>query len=178
MKFCLFLISILYLLTSCKTSQQTMVVSTDYNEKDNKTTLTVFPYGNIVMDGKWEKVKYLPNSKQHFFTNSQNVTLAVSKNPKEKYGFYTPSMPDSTFTTEFYKWESDYWVQQGLEQKILSDQAKSGFIVWQVESVEKKVNNTFLVGSKRGFAYNFLVSSNNLPQDQKIRMLTSLYFSN
>jgi hypothetical protein len=49
---------LLLVLTSCKTTQTSMIIADSYDEKKNQTTLTLLPYGNIVFPDKWTKTSY------------------------------------------------------------------------------------------------------------------------
>jgi hypothetical protein len=96
-------------LTSCKTPQTSMIIADSYDEKKNQTTLTLLPYGNIVLPGKWTRTSYNQVSRQHFFTNHDSTTIAIAKNSKDKYPFFKPNRTDIEFVTSFVKWDSEYW---------------------------------------------------------------------
>ena len=161
---------------ACKTSQTTMIIGDSFDEKTNKTTLTLFPYGNIILQGKWIKTRYNENSRQHFFTNKDSTTLVVTKNPKEKYSFYKPDQNDKMFVTDFFKWDSEYWEKQGLNISTLLDSSDRGYIIWQ--ATKTNVHDTFLFGSKNGFAYNFMATSKILSLENKIELLKEIYSNN
>ena len=86
---------------SCKTTQSSMIIGDNYDKKQDKTTLILLPYGNIVFPNKWNKASYNNVSKQHFFTNGDSTTITVAKNPREKYPFYKSSQTDKEFVSEF-----------------------------------------------------------------------------
>ena len=167
------------LFIACKTSQTSMLIADSYDEKTNKTTLMLFPYGNIIFPDKWTKTSYNSSSRQHFFKNSDTTTVAVTKNPKEKYPFYKPTQTDKDFVTEFVKWDSEYWQKQGLTVKTINDNSDSGYIVWQaVREDSISVNTFFLFGSKSGFAYNFSGTSTTWTDKKVEEFLINLFNTN
>ena len=120
------IIGILFLLNiSCKTNQTSMIVADKYDATNNQTTLTILPYGNIIIPNEWKKTSYNQVSKQHFFQNSDLTTISIAKNLKEKYPFYKTEQNDKEFVAEFVKWDSEYWKQQGLEILTIENKAEN-----------------------------------------------------
>ncbi len=156
-----------------------MLIADSYDEKKNETTLTLLPYGNIVLPDKWKKINYNSTSKQHFFENSDSTTVAVTKNPREKYPFYQATQTDKDFVTKFVKWDGEFWEKQGLTVKKINDKSDNGYIVWQaIKGDSNNVNTLFLFGSKSGYAYNFSGTSKSW-SDQKIEeFLINLFNTN
>ena len=161
---------------ACKTHSTSVLVGDKYDDKSNQTVLTLLPYGNIVMPGKWVKKSYNEVSRQHFFTNNDSTAIALAINPKEKYPFFKPSQSDQDFVVDFVNWETDFWQQQSLEAKWLEDSSANGYIVWQVEG--KNTNNIFLFAAKNGLAYNFLAASPKWDDAQKVLFLRDLFLKN
>lgn len=165
-------------LTSCKTPQTSVIAADSFDEENNQTSLTLLPYGTIVIPGKWTKTSYNQVSKQHFFTNNDSTTLAVTKNPKDKYPFYKPDQTVSEFVIDFVKWDAEYWKQQGLTVATIDDQSDKGYILWQAKSDDKNVNTIFLFGSKNGLAYNFSVASKKWTETKMKEFLVQLLNDN
>jgi len=159
------------------TAQTSMVVTDSYNEEKNQTTLTLLPYGNIVIPDKWAKVSYNNVSKQHFFKNSDSITIAVTKNPKKNYPFFKKKQTDKNFVTEFVNWDAEYWQKQGFEIKRISDNSNDGFLIWQVLDA-KKISTIFLFGSKNDLAYNFAVVSKGWSNEKAQEFLINLFRTN
>ncbi|GGP01172.1 hypothetical protein GCM10010992_00780 [Cloacibacterium rupense] len=155
-----------------------MLVADSYDEKKNQTTLTLLPYGNIVFPEKWAKTSYNQVSKQHFFTNNESTTIAVTKNPKDKYPFYKNNQTDNEFVTDFVKWDAEYWQKIGLKVTTVDNQADKGYILWQAKSDEKNVNTIFLFGCKNGFAYNFSGTSEKWTETKIKDFLVRLFNDN
>ena len=164
--------------TSCKTTQTSMIIADSYDEKKNQTTLTLLPYGNIVIPNKWTKTEYNQVSKQHFFKSNDSTTLAVTKNPKNKYPFFKPEQADSEFVRDFVKWDAEYWEKQGLKVTTVDNQTDKGYILWQTRSDEKKVNTIFLFGAKNGLAYNFSGTSKTWAETKIKDFLVQLFNDN
>ena len=170
---------LILVLTSCKTTQTSMLIADNYDIKTNQTTLTLLPYGTIVIPEKWTNTSYNQKSKQHFFQNIDSTTIAVSKNPKEKYPFFTTKQTDKEFVSEFVKWDAEYWKNQGLVVKTINDKSENGFIVWQAsDSAKAEINTLFLFGSKNGFAYNFSGSSKTWSEEKTEEFLIKLFNNN
>jgi len=169
---------LIFVLTSCKTTQTSMIIADSYDEKKNQTTLTLLPYGNINLPDKWTKTSYNQVSKQHFFTNNDSTTVAVTKNPKDKYPFFKPNQTDNEFVTDFVKWDAEYWEKQALTITTVENQSEKGYILWQAKSDEKNVNTIFLFGSKNGLAYNFSGSSKTWTETKIKDFLVQLYNDN
>lgn len=169
---------LILVLTSCKTTQTSMIIADNYDEKKNQTTLTLLPYGNIVLPNKWTKTNYNQVSKQHFFTNNDSTTVAVTKNSKDKYPFFKTEQSDSEFVTDFVKWDAEYWEKLGLTVTTVDNQSKEGYILWQAKNDEKNVNTIFLFGSKNGLAYNFSGTSKSWSETKIKDFLVQLFIDN
>jgi len=156
-----------------------MIIADSFDVKKNQTTLTILPYGNIVLPEKWTKTSYNQESKQHFFKNSDSTTVALSKNPKDKYPFFTNKQTDKEFVNEFVKWDAEYWEKQGLKVKTINDKSENGFIVWQAtDSSKVDINTIFIFGSKNGFAYNFSGTSKTWTDEKIAVFLIKLFNDN
>ena len=153
------LIFLLMVTFSCKSTSTSVITGENYDSKKDETTLILVPYGNITIPNKWNKKSYNEISKQHFFTNSDSTTLAIAKNPKQKYPFYQNEDSDKEFVINFVKWEADYFKEKGIIVTTLEDKSSQGYILFEAKTGEDKYD-IFLIGSKNGFAYNFLSSSN------------------
>ena len=165
---------ILGLTISCSTTKTSMIVSDSYDQNKNITTLVLLPYGNIDIPGQWTKTKYNEVSRQHFFDDKDSTTIAVTKNPQEKYPFYIETITNKEFVRKFFEWEKDHYKQQGFEIK---EKSKSeNFIVWTVKG--KNTNTIFLYGAKDGYAYNLGVFSDNWTEEKRIQFLKNLFVKN
>jgi len=150
-----------------------MLIADSYDGVKKKTTLTIIPYGNIVIPGKWTKYNYNQTSKQHFFKDSDSTRIAVAKNPIDKYGFYSSELSKSELTNKWYKWEADFYTEKGIEISQLNRESDNEFIIWKAKSTQ--VSNVFLYGIKSNFAYNFAVVAGNWTDKQRINFLTDLW---
>lgn len=159
---------------SCSTTQTSMIVADTYDQDKDITTLTLVPYGNIDIPGQWTKTKYNEVSKQHFFIDKDSTSMAVTKNPHEKYPFYKQNLTDQEFAREFFNWEKDYYKKQGFE----IDEITSGdnFVIWTAKGTN--ANSIFLYGSKDKFAYNFAIFTDNWTKEKQIEFLRELFDEN
>ena len=158
-----------------------MIVADKYDATKNETTLTILPYGNVIIPNEWKKTSYNQVSKQHFFQNSDLTTIAIAKNLKEKYPFYKAEFNEKEFVEEFVKWDSEYWKGQGLETSIIENKTENNFIIWNAKNkseTKQEVNTIFLFGLKNNFVYGFSISSKTWNEEQKITFLKNLYNKN
>ncbi|GAB5556829.1 MAG: hypothetical protein SchgKO_10420 [Schleiferiaceae bacterium] len=162
------------LVIGCSTTKTTTLISDDYNQEKNVTTLTILPHGHIVIPGKWTKTSYNEVSRQHFFVNEDSITIAVAKNPQDKYPFYQESMTDQEFVRKFYEWDSEYYEKQGFE--IKENTIGDNYVVWTVSG--KGAHTTFLFGGKDKYAYNIAVFTEQWTEEKRIEFLKSLFEGN
>lgn len=174
MKNGLLLFFFLSVFSSCYKSYQNLLVADSYNENTNQSNLSIIPYGQINIPGKWEKTHYNQNSRQYHFDNEDSVTLAVTLNPQDKYSFYLKNMTDSSFVRAFYKWEKDYYEKQGV--KINKVEEAKNYLIWTAQA--EGVHSMFLFGSKKGIVYNLGFLDNLWPDAKKQAFLKQLFENN
>jgi len=106
MKKLLFLTGIILLLTSCYIQQATSILtSTYYDSKEDKTDYLYFPYGDIALPGKWVETTYNSSSRQQFFINQDSVSIAISFGPCNKVEFNADGNKKGfEFLEMFYNW--------------------------------------------------------------------------
>jgi len=174
---CILLFFFSLTLTGCFPTQSTSVLTTvTYDEKSNKTTYIIVPYGNVDIPGKWTKDNYIQISRQQYFINSDSTTLAIAKNPKQKYPFYSDTKTDFELVKDFYKWDADYWVGQGLKESNLKENKEKNYVVWKVFG--NKIENIFLYGLKNGLIINYMISTDSWNEIKIIDFLEQLYNEN
>lgn len=164
------------LLSACASSRTSVLVEDHYDATTDHTVLVVVPYGNISLPGKWTKTSYNDVSRQHFFTNGDSTTVAVAKQPREKYPFHAIGQTDSELVTAFQKWDADYWSKKGMLTTMVEDRSSEGYVIWHVSG--DRVNTTFLFGSKDNYAYNLSVSTRRWDDPQVKRFLMDVYAAN
>lgn len=170
------LAAVMSLWSACASTRTSSVIADRYDASTDRTELIVVPYGTVNLPGKWTKLSYDAASRQHFFTNVDSVVVAVAKQPKEKYPFYSKEQSDVQFISEFHKWEADYWTGQGLSTRVVEDRSADGVIIWKV--IGEQVNTTFLFGAKGNYAYNLSVSAGAWDDGTTQQFLKDLYASN
>ena len=174
MKYRLLIILIIGLTVSCSTTKTSMIVTDSFDQNKNVTTLTLLPYGNIDIPGQWTKTKYNEISRQHFFSDKDSTTIAVTKNPQEKYPFYTETLTDAEFARKFFEWEKAHYEKQGFE--IIEKYSSNNFIVWTANG--NNANTIFLYGAKNKYAYNFAVFTDNWTEEKRTEFLKNLFEGN
>ena len=174
MKHKLVTILVIVLSLGCSTTSTSIVIADRYDQYKNVTTLTILPYGNIDIPGQWTKTNYNEVSKQYFFQDNDSTLIAVTKNPQEKYPFYTVALTENEFAREFFEWEKNYYEKQGYE--IREKTSGENYVIWTAKG--KDVNTIFIYGAKKGIAYNFGVFTDNWTEKEKIDFLTGLFERN
>ncbi len=162
-------------LVSCHNRYVSTIVSTEYSAKVNKTVYTVVPFGTVGIPGEWTKMHYDSVSKQQFFMHkAEDVKLGIAFGPLE--GLPGRKVGESTFDSlkNFYMWDADYLAEKwhGTHQ-ILKIDIDRGFLVWELKS--KKIDETFLFGSKGQTVSAFVISSPVWKKTKKIEFLEELY---
>ena len=168
----------LVLLSACKAAGTSMIVGSDYDESKNQTTLTLLPYGGFVIPDKWTKTSYNEVSKQHYFHNTDSTTIALAKNPKEKYPFYKSGQSDKDFLTAFTSWESEHFKTQGAIITIIDDQPDKGYILWSAAVPAEGVSTIYLYGLKSKYAYNLSAYSKTWSNEKMQDFLVKLFDNN
>lgn len=117
-----------------------MLVVDSYDQDRDVTTLTLLPYGNINIPGEWTKTSYNGVSKQHFFVDKDSTSIAIAKNPQEKYPFFSEGLTEKAFSRKFFEWEKQYYETKGFEikEKISGDE----YIIWTATG--NNANSVFL----------------------------------
>ena len=176
------LIIMILILTSCVPQAQnsTIIVGCDYDEKADRTDYFVFPYGEVGIPGKWEKVSYNQETKQQLFEDVDSVSLAISFAPCNKYEFCTGKTETGfEFVKAYYEWEFQYFVsQQGLEVKIIEQDSLNNFIIWWLggELNDDKIDNYFLFGEHNSYVSNFsILTTDKWTEKEKIEFLKNLF---
>lgn len=91
-----------------------MLVSDAYDKESDQTSLTLLPYWTIPILGEWTKTSYNEVSRQHFFIDKDSTSIAVTKNPQEKYPFYRDTLTDIEFAEIFFEGEREFYEKQGF----------------------------------------------------------------
>ncbi|MPL55102.1 hypothetical protein SDC9_00569 [bioreactor metagenome] len=173
------IVTILFLhFFSCQSTKTITLIGNSYDEKTNKTILTLIPYGNIQIPGKWKKANYNEISRQHFFQNENGKSIAITKNPINKYPFFKENLSNKDLVNDFVKWDLEYWKTKGIETKILSDESDKGYIIWEAKNEKSKSTTIFLFGLKNSLAYNFSAELENWNENDVKVFLISLYENN
>jgi hypothetical protein len=175
-----YLVLIAITLTSCATQRVSTIVGGDYDKNKDKTDYFVLPFGATSMPGKWLKTKYNEISKQQFFKNEEDISIAVGFSPINGYEFNTDkSKKGYAFTKAFYEWESDYFVKtQQLNQEVIESDENKNYIIWRVFGQQNGTNfdTYFLFGEKNGYANNFsITATDKWTKDDKMKFLKEMY---
>lgn len=164
-------------LYSCGSAKQatTTIVGGDYNEKKDVTEYFVFPYGRVSIPGKWEKTTYNSYSRQQFFCNDDSVIIAIAFGTIDKFEFNSDGLIKGyEFVKAYYKWEEEYFVNNGLECKILDSDSEKNYIVFK--AFGRGFDTVLLFGEKNGFTSNFSVNiTDKWTEEQKVVFLKSLF---
>ena len=173
-----FLLSLLIAtVTSCGSANKatSTIVGGDYDAKKNTTEYFVLPYGQVSIPGKWDKTTYISSSRQQNFTNKESINLAISFGPCNKYEFNRDgALKGYEFVKAFYKWDSDYFVSNGLQCEILESNSTKHYIIYR--AFGRGFDTYFLIGEKNGCLNNFSINiTDKWTAQQKIDFLKNLF---
>ena len=129
--------------------------------------------GEVKIPGKWQQLNTAEDSGQTYLKNSDNVIIAIAKNPKRAYPFYAKEKSDFENVIAFYKWDADYRESLNSKTQKLKENPKAEYIIWKYN--DGKSDNVFLFGSSQKDFLNLLVYTNNWTEEQKIKFLENLF---
>ena len=142
--------------------------------QDNKEYTTLKTNTNDVkIPGVWEQLNKMNDSGQTYMKNSEGTVIAIAQNSKKMYSFYKKEETDFENVTLFYKWDSEYYVENKFKTELLKENSDLEYIIWKFN--DKKLDNVFLFGSSKNNFLNLLVYTNNWSEDKKIAFLEELY---
>jgi hypothetical protein len=167
---------VLILLAGCAGSGRQFLVSDSYNELNNTTTLTMVPYGNIVIPGMWEKFKFTDSNFEHWFRNADSTVVTIVLALPSNYDVYDDTKSAYENLYAHYKWESDYVEGNGRKVvEVLIDEEKN-YILWE-QTIGARCR-TSLFGLKSDRLYKYSVDQSNWPVEEQREFLIDLYEQN
>jgi hypothetical protein len=174
----IFLVSIAFLQNcgTLKAGEMTTMTSVNYDKKTDTTVFLMMPQGNVNIKGNWQKAGYYSTGRQYFLVNQAGAALAIAKNLPNGYSFFAAGKTNYDLVYDFYKWEAEYWVQNGAKQEILKKDRDKCYIIWRV--FNEKVNTFFVFGQRGAFLTNYSIASEKMETDEKVAFLEDLYLKN
>lgn len=165
-------------LLSCATTKSTSILYSDsYDKNTDRTSVMIFPYGEVKVPGKWTKTSENAVSGQYFFIGQDSSRIAIALQPWDKYEFShnNPDVTPDNFVKKFYEWDANYMKEQtnGLI-KILAENREKNYLVWNLKS-ERSGNDYYLFGLKGKTAYNLNVKTDKWDEDKKVNFLERLF---
>ncbi|HEY8937246.1 MAG TPA: hypothetical protein VIM65_18600 [Cyclobacteriaceae bacterium] len=174
------LLTIIFLtvLLSCATTKSTSVLYSDnYDKATNRTSIMIFPYGEVKVPGKWTKTRENAVSGQYFFIGQDSTRIAIALQPWNKYEFSNnrPEITPDNFVRKFYEWDANYLKEQTKGQlRILRENKEKNYLIWNL-SGGQSLNDYFLFGLKGKTAYNLNVATDKWDEERKVNFLEQLY---
>ena len=177
------LLSAIVFLAGCRTSSPSRYSSTivggEYEESKDSTSYFVFPYGSVMIPGKWEKTTYISASRQQFFQNSDSVLISVIFSRFDGYEFNQDGAKKGyDFVKACYEWETDYFEKtQGLKHIIIEEDKEKNYMIFRVYDASDKanVNTYFLLGEKNGnVSYFSLSRAEKWTEERRLEFLRGL----
>ena len=162
-------------LVSCTTQKKVQVIQ----KETLRTTKADFGSDGILsIPGEWTLSSENKLTNQKFFRNKDSILLAITRNPMDKYSFYSVGMADTIFTQSFYEWESKHFEKQGLKTTVLERHKKNEYIIWSV-SGKDKIDATLLYGGKKNYGYALsILEPRQLTLNEKKAFLIQLFRDN
>ena len=165
-------------LFSCATTKSTSILYSDnYDKTTDRTSVMIFPYGEIKVPGKWTKTRENAVSGQYFFIGQDSTRIAIALQPWDKYEFShnNPEVTTDNFVRKFYEWDAKYLKEQtGGQLRILKENKQNGYLIWNLSSGIKP-QDYFLFGLKGKVAYNLNVTTDKWDEEKKINFLERLF---
>lgn len=172
------LFSLAALMNSCATQATSTIVGCNYKTDKDVTHYFVLPYGEVELPGKWEKENYNQVSRQQFFKNQEDVSVAIALGATNKYEFNQDgALKGYDFVNAFYEWEAKYFEDNGIKSQIIETDKENNLIIFRLfgQYGDQVVNTYFLLREKNGFISNFSIySAKNWDENQKVAFLKSL----
>lgn len=128
---------------------------------------------DVQIPGVWERFIKTNDSGQSFFKNKEGVIIAIAQNPKKAYPTFIKKKSNYENVNLFYKWDSDYYVENKFYTKLLKENSKQEYVIWKYN--DHKLDNVFLFGSSKDNFLNLLVYTDKWTEEQKITFLEALY---
>jgi hypothetical protein len=175
----LYFFALVLLLSGCAVPRQTSVlVSTNYDKEKNETNYMYLPYGSAKIRGEWKKEGERDNSsRQQHFINKDSIVIAIAFNHYRKFEFNTDGAKKGIdFVKAFFKWETDYFLAQGIQNEIIETNVEKNYIIYRFFKDKTTINTYFLVAESNGNYSNFSIFNNNKwSHEKKITFLTELF---
>lgn len=156
-------------------------VSDSYDGAQDKTTLSINPFGEIVIPGRWTPTWFEESNNSQELVDSNETILNVTFIPKKYSLFPSIGLNDREFVVSAYQLESDGCLKSGYTSKIVAEDPNDNYIMWMLS---EDSNKHYLIGAKSNNVYIFTISSgttlnkDSLSQDEKINFLKNLYLEN
>ena len=170
------LFSVLVLLAGCAGNTQQFIVSDSYSEIDDTTTLTILPYGNVVIPGLWEKIKKSNSSYEHWFRNADSTVILITLALPSNYEVYDGSKSAFENLYAHYKWESDYVKEAGRKVVEIHVDREKNFVLWSSSIGE--AYRLSLYGLKSDRLYKLAIDKSNWFEAEQREFLIDLYERN
>ncbi len=175
-----FILITIALLTSCASQKVSTLVAYNYDEEKNTTDYFILPYGSVSIPGRWNKTDYISISRQQFFKNFDNITIAIAFAPYDKYEFNADKpKKELDFALAYYEWDSKYFVEtHKLKREFMEKDSTNNFVIYRIfgENEKGKFDTYFLVGERNGFVSNFsIMDTDKWDRKYKIDFLKRLY---
>lgn len=181
-------IAILYLfisiLCSCASYNKTtsVIIGSKYDEETNLTNCFIIPYGSVFLKGEWQKWKYVENSHQQFFINSDSIYISIKISPINKNFEFNQdgSKTGFNFVKAYYEWDTDYILSQiqNLNRETIETDTTNRILIYRLFKKDDihDINNYFLAAEKNG---NFILLTESdkdiWSRDYKIQFLKDIY---
>ena len=149
-----------------------MVRGEVYNEQADKTVYLFLPEGNVEIPGKWVRTAFDESKQQQYFANVDADTVSIGKSPAKIYPFYTASKSKFKLVNDFYEWDADHWIKQGMSVNKIEENVAEKYVIWQVKG--PNTDKMFLFGSKDKLVVNYMISA-DWDKETKADFLKSMY---
>lgn len=174
-----YLTLLLFFALSCSSSKRISTIeSSTYDEVSNQTTYSVLPLGSVALPGEWQKTRYNDVSNQQNFLSADSIPTAIAINQASFYPFYKQHLTSHELVRAMYQWDAQYFAEQlGAKTPILLEDTTNHFILWQILSEPKGIDNYYLFGCENGIIFTVYIHTTKWDLKEKMNFLQTVYRS-
>ena len=120
-----------------------------FSQDKNEYTTLKTNTSDVKIPGIWEQLNKMNDSGQTYMKNSEGIIIAIAQNQKKAYPCFKSNEIDFENVKLFYKWDSDYYIENKFKTELLKENDKLEYVIWKYN--DKKLDNVFLFGSLKSY---------------------------
>lgn len=166
-----FLVVLVVLFASCKTGK----IVHPNSKPEVTSNMQVGEHIFLEIPGSWHSSSVNRLSNQYFLRDQDSSLVSVSVNPVEKFPFYQEMMPDSSFISGVYDWESQHFKSQAYEVALIELNATKHYVLWDMSKESKQVKMLYGIKGKEAISVNYLEMRGQGSSDERRKFLIRVF---